>query len=206
MPLGLYTELRGVRALRPLLDRGHHRAARRAGHLSRSRPHEGRADLVHARLCRIPVSQQCQAGQRRDQRARSGDGTELGSARHQRRLAVRHHAVASTARISAPGPRPAISATSAASITPDWWKLKGSQYGKLKSWRVAGDGTYVDGVKISDVTLADLDLADHHSIRLRIGVKDDATPSRRHQHFRPGLRQLRPGHRAAPEDRLISGF
>jgi len=58
--------------------------------------------------------------------------------------------------------------------TPDWWKLKGSQYGKLKSWRVSRDGTYVDGVKISPVSLKDLDVETHHSIRLRIGVKADA--------------------------------
>jgi len=58
--------------------------------------------------------------------------------------------------------------------TPDWWKLKGSQYGKLKSWRVTNDGTYVDGMKISPVSLTDLDLANHHSIRLRIAVKEDA--------------------------------
>lgn len=58
--------------------------------------------------------------------------------------------------------------------TPDWWKLKGSQYGKLKSWRVSREGTYVDGVKISPVSLKDLDVETHHSIRLRIGVKADA--------------------------------
>lgn len=58
--------------------------------------------------------------------------------------------------------------------TPDWWKLKGSQYGKLKSWRVNHEGTYVDGVKISPVSLKDLDVESHHSIRLSIGVKDDA--------------------------------
>ena len=58
--------------------------------------------------------------------------------------------------------------------TPDWWKLKGSQYGKLKTWRVNRDGTYVDGVKISPVSLKDLDVETHHSIRLRIGVRDDA--------------------------------
>jgi len=58
--------------------------------------------------------------------------------------------------------------------TPDWWKLKGSQYGKLKSWRVTNDGTYVDGMKISAVSLSDLDVAGHHSIRLRIAVKADA--------------------------------
>ena len=58
--------------------------------------------------------------------------------------------------------------------TPDWWKLKGSQYGKLKTWRVSGEGTFVDGVKISPVSVKDLDLENHRSIRLRIGVKDDA--------------------------------
>lgn len=58
--------------------------------------------------------------------------------------------------------------------TPDWWKLKGSQYGMLKSWRVTPSGTYVDGVKISPVSIGDLDLGQHHSIRLRIEVLDNA--------------------------------
>ena len=58
--------------------------------------------------------------------------------------------------------------------TPDWWKLKGSQYGKLKTWRVNASGTYVDGVRISNVKLEDLDIEAHRSVRLRIGVKKDA--------------------------------
>lgn len=58
--------------------------------------------------------------------------------------------------------------------TPDWWTLRGSQYGMLKTWRVARDGTYVDGVKISPVALKDLDVHNHHSIRLRIGMKENA--------------------------------
>jgi len=58
--------------------------------------------------------------------------------------------------------------------TPAWWKLKGSQYGKLKSWKVSQTGTYVDGVKISPLSLKDLDIQSHHSIRLRIGVKENA--------------------------------
>lgn len=58
--------------------------------------------------------------------------------------------------------------------TPDWWKLKGSQYGKLKSWRVTQDGTFVDGVRLSSMSMSDLDLGNHHSIRLRIAVKPDA--------------------------------
>ena len=59
--------------------------------------------------------------------------------------------------------------------TPSWWKLKGSQYGKLKSVRVTADGTYVDGLKISPISLKDLDVEAHRSIRFRVGVRDDAT-------------------------------
>ena len=58
--------------------------------------------------------------------------------------------------------------------TPDWWKLSGSQYGKLKNWRINGDGSYVDGVRVSGVTLEDLNLDEHRSIRMRIGVREDA--------------------------------
>lgn len=58
--------------------------------------------------------------------------------------------------------------------TPDWWKLKGSQYGKLKSWRVTPEGSFVDGMKISATSLRDLDLGAHHSIRLKIEVKPNA--------------------------------
>ncbi len=58
--------------------------------------------------------------------------------------------------------------------TPDWWKLAGSQYGKLKRWRINEDGTFVDGLKISTVTLSDIEIEKHHSIRMRIGVKVDA--------------------------------
>lgn len=58
--------------------------------------------------------------------------------------------------------------------TPDWWKLAGSQYGKLKNWRINGQGSFVDGMKISGVTLDDLLIDQHRSIRMRIGVKEDA--------------------------------
>ncbi len=58
--------------------------------------------------------------------------------------------------------------------TPSWWKLAGSQYGRLKTWSISTDGTFIDGVKVSTVSIADLDLSNHHSIRLRIGVKETA--------------------------------
>lgn len=59
-------------------------------------------------------------------------------------------------------------------LTPPWWKLEGSQYGLLKHWSVTNDGSYIDGVKISSICLADLNLSQHHSIRVKIGVKDTA--------------------------------
>ena len=79
--------------------------------------------------------------------------------------------------------------------TPDWWKLKGSQYGKLKNWRVGLNGTYVDGVKISEVSLSDLDLASHHSIRPAHRRARRRQAPGRYEHFRPWLRQLRSRHR-----------
>ena len=59
--------------------------------------------------------------------------------------------------------------------TPSWWKLKGSQYGMLKSWRVTPDGGFIDGVKISSLTPKDLGhISAHHLIGLKIEVKPDA--------------------------------
>lgn len=58
--------------------------------------------------------------------------------------------------------------------TPRWRPLNSSQYGLLKAWSVTDEGSYVDGVRIGDVRLSDLDLMGHKSIRVRVGVKDDA--------------------------------
>ena len=60
-------------------------------------------------------------------------------------------------------------------FTPRWWKLGGSQYGKLTRWHVSSAGTFMDGVKLSSVTLDALELERHHSVRLRIGIDDGAT-------------------------------
>ncbi|WP_176085916.1 helix-turn-helix domain-containing protein [Martelella sp. HB161492] len=59
-------------------------------------------------------------------------------------------------------------------LTPDWWKLKGSQYGMLKRFRITANGSFVDGMRISDMSLTDLKLDQHHSIRLSISVRDNA--------------------------------
>jgi predicted transcriptional regulator len=60
-------------------------------------------------------------------------------------------------------------------FTPAWWKLEGSQYGKLKTWRISTRGTFVDGIAASNVTVSDLALAQHSSIRLRIGIAENAS-------------------------------
>ncbi len=54
--------------------------------------------------------------------------------------------------------------------TPPWWKLAGSQYGKLKTWRISDHGTFIDGLRISERTIHDFAIERHHSIRMRIGI------------------------------------
>jgi len=60
-------------------------------------------------------------------------------------------------------------------LTPAWWDERNSQFGLLKEWRVTGEGTWIDGVRVSDVTLADLAIQGRRTIDVRIGVEDDAT-------------------------------
>lgn len=49
-----------------------------------------------------------------------------------------------------------------------------NQYGLLKLLTVNSKGTYIDGLKISDVTIADLNLRAGDSIRFRMSVLDGA--------------------------------
>lgn len=59
-------------------------------------------------------------------------------------------------------------------FTPAWWKLEGSQYGKLKTWRISTRGTFIDGIAASNVSVGDLALSQHSSIRLRVGIAENA--------------------------------
>lgn len=59
-------------------------------------------------------------------------------------------------------------------LTPDWWPMNWNQYGLLKLLSVNKKGTFIDGLKISDVTINDLGLKPGSSIRLRISVREDA--------------------------------
>jgi predicted transcriptional regulator len=59
-------------------------------------------------------------------------------------------------------------------LTPAWWETRNTQYGLMKVWRVTGEGSFIDGVKVSPVLLEDLHLSDHNFISVRIGVKQEA--------------------------------
>jgi predicted transcriptional regulator len=56
--------------------------------------------------------------------------------------------------------------------TPHWWKLEGSQYGILTTWRITAEGTFLGERRLSDVTIEELDLDRHHSIKMRVGIDE----------------------------------
>lgn len=60
------------------------------------------------------------------------------------------------------------------SLTPAWWPDWSSQYGMLKVWQVDAEGTFLDGRRLSQVTIGDLDLPARPYIAVRIGVDDEA--------------------------------
>lgn len=59
-------------------------------------------------------------------------------------------------------------------FTPDWWLPGWNQYGILKMLVVNKKGIFVDGLKISDVTIEELQLDYKSAIRFRFTVPEDA--------------------------------
>lgn len=59
-------------------------------------------------------------------------------------------------------------------LTPNWWDSNFSQYGILKHLRVSHKDTGIDGYKISDVKLSDLNLESSQFIRFKIGIDQNA--------------------------------
>lgn len=59
-------------------------------------------------------------------------------------------------------------------FTPDWWFPNWNQYGLLKLLAINNKGTFIDGLKISDVSIKEFDLDFKSNIKFRIGVPDDA--------------------------------
>ncbi|GAA2717160.1 transcriptional regulator [Aeromicrobium ponti] len=59
-------------------------------------------------------------------------------------------------------------------LTPKWWLTENTQYGLLKTWTVNRHGSFIDGVKQSDVTLEDLSIHAKPYISIKFGVKKNA--------------------------------
>jgi predicted transcriptional regulator len=59
-------------------------------------------------------------------------------------------------------------------LNPYWWGDKHSQYGSLKVWSVTTDGSFIDGLSVSDVTIRETGVAPQQPITVRIGNKSDA--------------------------------
>lgn len=59
-------------------------------------------------------------------------------------------------------------------LTPSWWEDHNTQYGLLKRWQVTADGAWVDGMRVSDVRIADLGIQARPLVGVRLGVRDDA--------------------------------
>ncbi len=58
--------------------------------------------------------------------------------------------------------------------TPSWWDRNWNQYGQLKFLTIDAQGTYIDGIRRSDVQLDQLCLTNDSTIRLRISAPDTA--------------------------------
>ncbi|MER3482304.1 MAG: ArsR family transcriptional regulator [Meiothermus sp.] len=59
-------------------------------------------------------------------------------------------------------------------LTPDWWSVDQTTYGLLKRWRITPKGSYIDGEKLSPLSLSDLKLGDNNHISVRVGIKEGA--------------------------------
>ena len=59
-------------------------------------------------------------------------------------------------------------------FTPQWWPQNWNQYGLLKLLVINDYGTYIDGLKISDVSTLSLHLDYISDIRLRLAVENDS--------------------------------
>lgn len=59
-------------------------------------------------------------------------------------------------------------------FTPEWWPQNWNQYGLLKLLVINHKGTFIDGLKISNVTTNDLALDYKSNIHLRVAVEEDS--------------------------------
>lgn len=58
-------------------------------------------------------------------------------------------------------------------LTPDWWNL-GTNHGLLKTILVSDSGSFIDGIKTSDINITDLDLSYGKEISFKIANDEQA--------------------------------
>lgn len=59
-------------------------------------------------------------------------------------------------------------------FTPTWWPKNWNQYGLLKLLVINEKGTFIDGIRISDVTISEFNLDYRSNIRFKLGVAENA--------------------------------
>jgi predicted transcriptional regulator len=59
-------------------------------------------------------------------------------------------------------------------LNPPWWQDYMNQHGYLTVWRVDSSGSSVDGTRISDVVMADINIHPWQATKVRLGIKPDA--------------------------------
>jgi len=59
-------------------------------------------------------------------------------------------------------------------LTPQWWTLKNTQYGFLKTWSVTSEGSFIDSTRVGDTNLDDIRLEEAPKLTVHIGIKDNA--------------------------------
>lgn len=59
-------------------------------------------------------------------------------------------------------------------FTPDWWFPNWNQYGLLKMIVINKKGTFVDGLKISNVTINEFNLDYKSTVRFKLEIEEDA--------------------------------
>lgn len=59
-------------------------------------------------------------------------------------------------------------------FTPDWWYPNWNQYGLLKLLVINHNGSFIDGLKISDTCIDDFNLDYHSTMKFRMAVPRDA--------------------------------
>ncbi|MBS6645382.1 MAG: winged helix-turn-helix transcriptional regulator [Clostridiaceae bacterium] len=59
-------------------------------------------------------------------------------------------------------------------FTPEWWNVNMNQYGLLKCITVNHEGSFIDGIKMSDTTIDQLELNQNSPVRFRFSVPSEA--------------------------------